>query len=309
MKYLPFLNGKYSVAPGLLPVEKATNANDKLIFQFDEHYDDYIENKNICRKENIHKYYCEKDLPAETSVTVNYYIANRLLKEHPAYFSLTEENRKYVFTNHKLNEELRWNKDWVDVESNHHHYLSLFDALCCQAQDDFAICQFEGEKDWMSAIHLCAPNHWAAADKIGRTFDIVHAPVPGMEKTLQSYTKMLQSIIHKGPFTRFAWGVSTDKRLNHHPIPPHNINQEEWHGRKLGETNKIFVRTERQNLIGFPDVNAFLFTIRTYFYDVKSLSYEEKNALFDAVTSMSVASREYKGLTGKVDVVKNILLE
>jgi heme-dependent oxidative N-demethylase alpha subunit-like protein len=306
MKYLPFLNGKYSTAPGLMPMDKSVASDDKVIFQFDEHYQHYIANKNKCRKENIHKYYCEKDSFAETMVTINHYIANRLLKEHPAIFSLTEDDRNYVFSNHKLNGQLRWKKNWINVEGN--HYLSLFDALCCQAQDDFAICQFEGEKDWMSAIHLCAPNHWAAGDKIGRTFDVVHAPVPGMEKTLQNYTKMLQSVIHKGPFTRFAWGISTDKRLNHHPVPPSNSSLKDWHGRKVGETNKIFVRTERQNMIGFPDVNAFLFTIRTYFYNINALSYEEKNALFDAVASMSPASLEYKGLTGKVELIKRILL-
>ena len=191
MKYLPFINGKYSTAPGLLPMEKAENASDKLIFQFDEHYKAYISNKNKCRKENIHKYYCEKDSFSGTLVTINHYIVNRLLKEYPEYFSLTENNRNYIFTNHKSEKQFQWKKDWVMVEGN--HYLSLFDALCCQAQEDFAICQFDGDKDWMSAIHLCAPNHWAAADKIGRTFDVVHAPVPGMEKTLHHYPKMLQT--------------------------------------------------------------------------------------------------------------------
>src|SRR5579871_4698066 len=306
MKYLPFLNGKYSTAPGLLPMEKATSSFDKLIFQIDEHYDEYISNKNKCRKENIRKYYCEKDAVAETQVSVNHYIVNQLLKEYPEDFSLIENNRHYIFTNHTLKEEIKWNKDWINVESN--HYLSLFDALCCQAQEDFAVCQFAGESDCMSSIHLCAPNHWAAEDKIRRTFDVVHAPVPGMEKTLSNYSKMLQVIIQKGPFTRFAWGISTDKRLNHHPVAPKNISDEEWYGRKLGETKNIFIRTERQNLIGFPDVNAFLFTIRTYFYNVNSFTYEEKNALYDAVVSMSQASLEYKGLTGKVEVIKNILL-
>jgi hypothetical protein len=306
MKYLPFLNGKYSTAPGLISMEKATNAFDKLTFQFDKHYKDYISNKKNCRQENIHKYYCEKDPLSETLVNVNHYIVTQLLKEYPGYFSLDEKNQNYIFTNHKSKEQFQWKKDWIRVESN--EYISLFDALCCQAQEDFAICQFEEERDWMSAIHLCAPNHWAAADKIGKAFDVVHAPVPGMEKTLSNYSKMLQVIIQKGPFTRFAWGISTDKRLNHHPLPPPGIPFYEWQGRKPGETNEIFVRLERQNLIGFPDVNAFLFTIRTYFYDIHSFNYEEKNCLYDAVASMSPSSLEYKGLTGKVEVIKKILL-
>ncbi len=204
MKYLPFLNGKYSTAPGLLPMEKATNAFDKLIFQFDNHYRAYVANKRNCREENIHKYYCEKDSLSDTLITINHYMVTQLLKEHPDYFSLEESNRSYTFTNHKSKEQFQWKKDWIRVESN--RYLSLFDALCCQAQEDFAICQFDGDRDWMSAIHLCSPNHWAAADKIGKTFDVVHAPVPGIEKTLQNYSKMLQVVIQKGPFTQICMG-------------------------------------------------------------------------------------------------------
>ncbi|HCN82673.1 MAG TPA: DUF3445 domain-containing protein, partial [Sphingobacteriaceae bacterium] len=30
------------------------------------------------------------------------------------------------------------------------------------------------------------------------------------------------------------------------------------------DSTYLYVRVERQNLIGFPEVNAFLFTIRTY---------------------------------------------
>jgi hypothetical protein len=305
--YLPFLNGKYSTAPGLTPMEKASDEADKLIFQIDEHYEDYISNKVNCRRENMHKYYCEENFLPGTSLSVNYYIANRLIKEHPGSFSLVEDGRNYIFVNYKSNKQLRWKRDWMNVEGD--EYLSLFDALCCQAQEDFAVCQLSDDRDWMCAIHLCAPNHWAASDKIGKAFDIVHAPVPGIEKTLNNYSKMLQSVIQKGPFTRFAWSVSTDERLNHHPVPPSGINAEDWHGRKPGETGNIYIRTERQNLVGFHDVNAFLFTIRTYFYDVLSFSYEEKNALHDAVAGMSQSSLEYKGLAGKVELLKKLLLD
>ncbi|HVM88179.1 MAG TPA: DUF3445 domain-containing protein [Puia sp.] len=306
MQYLPFLNGKYSTAPGLTAMDKAVHQEDKLIFQIDAYYQHYIHNKRACRKENIHKYYCEEEFLPETILNINYFIVNRLLQEYPSVFSLQEDGHHYTLINHHSNEQLCWNKDWVHVEGE--NYISLFDALCCQVQEDLAVCQLSDDKDWMSAIHLCAPNHWSAADKVGKSFDAVHAPVPGMEKTLDNYYRMLQAVVQKGPFTRFAWGISTDDRLNHHPVPPPGANAEEWYGRKPGDTEKIFIRTERQNLIGFPDANAFLFTIRTYFYDISSLSYADKNALFDAVAGMSPASLAYKGLTGRLGKLKKLLL-
>ena len=45
MKYLPFLNGIYSTAPGLIPVAKQEVEEDKLIFQIDDLYNDYLKNK------------------------------------------------------------------------------------------------------------------------------------------------------------------------------------------------------------------------------------------------------------------------
>jgi hypothetical protein len=54
-------------------------------------------------------------------------------------------------------------------------YLSVFDMLCAQLQEDFAICCTNEHEDWLAAIHLCAPNHWAAGDKIGKPFEILPA--------------------------------------------------------------------------------------------------------------------------------------
>lgn len=112
------------------------------------------------------------------------------------------------------------------------------------------------------------------------------------------YRKMLESIIRKGPFTRFAWGVATDNRLNHHPEPPPGINPAEWRGRSVAPGAGLFIRTEKQNTVGFPSVNAFLFTIRTYFYAVETLSASEKIALHAAVCGMSPEALQYKGMNG-----------
>jgi hypothetical protein len=307
MKYLPFLDGKYSTAPALVVLAKAPNPIDQFIFQIDEKYTQYIANKQSCRAENIRKYFCEKGLCTSTVAPMNRYMVNQLVREHPRIFTFVQQDGEHILTNSKTGENITWRDDWVAVKNQ--HYLSLFYALCSQVQEDVAICQLEGDKDWLAAIHLSSANHWAPADKIGRPFSSVHGIVPGMEKLNQNYFKMLMTAVNKGPYTRFAWGISTDTRLNHHPLPPPNIDPIYWQGRKVEhDSSHIYLRVEKQNIIGFAELNAFLFTIRTFFYDIEELSVEEKKALFMAVEGMSPESLEYKGLTDKVEVLRKRLV-
>ncbi len=307
MKYLPFLDGKYSTAPALTILTKAEEQQDRCTFQVDDQYDQFRENKQNCRKEDINKYYCEAELHPETIAASNRQIVTLLINEYPEVFELSANETISHLHNKKTGERFQWNDDWITIQ--HDVYTSLFDALSCQVQEDLVICQLDGDRDWLAAIHLTAPNHWSPTDKIGKPFGAVHQPVPGMEKLNQQYFKMLVIAVQKGPFFRFAWGISTDKRLNHHPIAPPDKDPVDWAGRKIEPGNDaIYLRVERQTITGIPSCNAFLFTIRTYFYDILELDPDEKKALYLAVKSMSAASLEYKGLTDKVEILENWLL-
>lgn len=271
-RHLPFLNGVYTTAPGLTALR-----SDQKIFDVDEHYQEYIQNKNRCRAEDLSKYYCEHNFSDRTSRAVTDFIFSRLHSEHPGLLDFDRDT-----------------------------YPSLFDAVCSHLQEDVAVVQLEGERDWLAAIHLCSPNHWDPRTKIGRPFNEIHTPVPGIERTVKNYNVMLKMIVDKEPFTRFAWGIATDNRLNHHPEPPVGYDSTEWRGRRVADQKtEFFVRVERQNLIGLKEVNAFIFTIRTYFYKVTSLSKEERTALKTAVKSMTAESLEYKGMTG----LKGVLID
>lgn len=305
MRYLPFLNGVYSVAPGLKAMQKSVNAEDAFVFSIDDDYLDYINNKNKCRKENINKYYFTNNLDPFKEALINQYIAEQLIKEYPQHFSIDIHDDIVALNNHQTQQAIAFKSDWLRLVNNS-KYSSLFDALCSQLQEDAAVCCIDDNgKDWLAAMHICSPNYWAPEKKIGKPFNAVHQPVPGMQKTLNDYLKMLLSVVHKGPFTRFAWGVVTDKKLNHHPQPAINHDEEDWIGRKANDDVQFYIRTEKQNLVGLPQINSFLFTIRTYFYDVALLNNTEKEALVNAVNSMSDESLMYKGMFNN----KHILLQ
>jgi len=304
-KYLPFLNGIYSTAPGLSPLTKTAPGEPSLVFTINDGYDHALANKQVCRDEDIHKYYCEARLDTTTLHHVNHYIAGTLAKEHPQHFELQQLNDTHVLLNRKTGKQICWNDQGLAEGTP---YLSTFDALCSQVQEDIAVFQLREQDDWLAAIHLCAPNHWDPREKIGRPFHHIHAPVPGMDRTLKHYPTMLSTIVSRGAFTRFAWGIATDTRLNHHPIAPEKVDHDFWYGRKAEKDQpRFYVRTERQNLVGFREVNAFLFTIHTYFYDVDSLTPEEKKQLLLAIQSMSPATLAYKGLANSKPVLEAVL--
>jgi dimethylamine monooxygenase subunit A len=305
-RYLPFLAGGYSTAPGLTVLANARTAFDRQIFQADEHYARYIQNVEACRREGIQKYHLTERLPQECLQAVNKFLAGKMCEELPDIFTLKELNGSFLLENHKTQERVSWRDDWMRVDPS--PYISLFDALASQVQEDLAICTVEEQGDFLAAVHVCAPNHWSPETKIGKPFSSVHEEVPGMEKLMPNVPRMLQAIVDKGPFTRFAWGISTDDRLNHHPVAPEGWDSESWQGRKMMEDVPLFVRTERQNLVGFPGHSSFLFTIRTYFYPVETLSIAEREALYQSVMGMSPEAKRYKGLTGTGSVLRHRLL-
>ncbi len=286
--YLPFLSGTYSTAPGLSPLSRAGDAAS-FIFDIDETYQTYIDNKRACRNEGITKYHCVSAFDNETRSAVNDFLSQRMLKEYPDIFERSGNSIINKLTSGLV--PLR--------EDELAGYTSVFDALCSQLQEDVAVVQMKDGKDWLTAIHLCSPNHWDPRSKIGRPFNEIHAPVPEIGRTVKNYQVMLQMILDKEPFTRFAWGIATDTRLNHHPEPPPGVSATDWRGRRIADdATEFFVRTERQTLVGLKSVGAFIFTIRTYFYKVTGLNEAEKLALKAAVLSMTDASLEYKGMIG-----------
>ena len=268
---------------------------DRRIFQLDREYPRFIENKEDCRREGIEKYYVRAREHPETIRTITRFMAERLTEEYPEYFVLRKSGAVCELTNRLRSLTLRWTIEGVLLDTS--SYTSLFDALADQVPEDLAVWQAGDGEDYLSTIHLCAPNHWAPAEKVGKPFSLVHEPVAGMEALRRRYQPMLRSLLRPDTWVRFAWGLSTDTRLNHHPEAPDGVAYPDWAGRVFDPAHpQLFVRVERQTLTGFPEVKAVLFTIRTYFEEVRYLSPPEQQALLRAIQSMSEASLRYKGL-------------
>ena len=297
--YFPPQSGRFTVTPGLFPLGKdfGNGPADARLFQFDSEFPRFRDNKLSCRAERFGKYVCADDFSAPIAEATIRLMTERLLAESPALFtrSVAADGTETLFC--RLTGEI--------IPVNSFYRSGVFDALCSQVQEDIAIVRRTPERgEWVAALHLCAPSHWRAEDKIGKPFVAVHAPIPHFEKIAAAAESLTDSLIQRGPFVRFAWSVTFDDRLNAHPEPPPDLAPESWDGE-----SPLYLRVERQTLWGIPDANAYLFAIRVYRYNVRDVCKNDarRDALIAAVRSMSPDSLRYKGLTKDAERVLEYL--
>ncbi|OGG46007.1 MAG: hypothetical protein A3F84_26310 [Candidatus Handelsmanbacteria bacterium RIFCSPLOWO2_12_FULL_64_10] len=307
-RYFPPGSGLYEVKPGLYPFGASfgNGAADQHVFQIDATFEQYREAKCLARSERLSKYYQVSDFTPVVAGEITGFILRRLSQEHPDLFQLKERADGVRALRCALTEEvLTFGADLVLTGAESRcapvvpPYASALDALASQAQEDLAVVSIGGE-DWVSALHVCCPSHWAAEDKIGEDFATVHAPVAGIERINRAARQMVNALAHRGPFVRFAWTLEADTRLNHHPEPPPGVPMERWRRQSFNRSApRLFLRVERQTLWGFPNVGAFLFAIRTYLTDCEEIKKrpEECGQLRSAIASMTPESLAYKGLT------------
>lgn len=303
-RYFPLANGKYEVAAGLraLGTDFGNGAREGKVFQFDAEYPRYRRAKEAARAERLEKYAPRGiRLDHEVAAGVNRFIIESLTAEWPEYFQMRDAGTLDCTLSA---ERIVFDKDYrlLSVQGSP-PYRDLFDALASQVQEDLAIWRRDPDpagdpEGWLAAIHLCFPNHWAAEEKIGKPFNAVHQPVAGFQKLAKAAPSLVEMMVAKGPFVRFAWGVATDRELNHHP-------GNEFQGRAFDTMGPVLeLRIERQTLTSFAEIGASLFTIRTYFLDVaEELSGEERVALGKAIESMTPESLVYKGLDGSKEAI------
>ena len=307
--YFPLHDGRYAVNPALKPFghDFGNSDADQKIFQFDTHYFEYRQVKLDARRERLSKYYRTHMLPADTLYSVVRFIIERLTLEHPDKFSVQSQNEKEIALTCALSGEtlmfdrkLHFLRSERDSRAPKPDYHDALDALACQIQEDFAIvCKSAFGRDWLSAIHLCMANRWAAEDKIGHSFQQIHQPVAGMKNDRRVSEAMVDAIINKGPYVRFAWGLSIDPRLNHHPRARLNSVESRMPIQRFDpQSPSLFMRVERQTLWPFPEQQAAFFTIRTYLTDCSKIreNIQQNSQLVASINSMTEQQLQYKGI-------------
>jgi hypothetical protein len=135
----------------------------------------------------------------------------------------------------------------VDLESD-----IEFVQLAKVIAEDLCLLQFNNGSWNLVAAVVIFPSRWNLLEKIGKSLDQIHTPVPGYDQTLQPFmTDTFNKIKPERPVWRKNWSLHESSTL-HEPIyTPHQVPVESY-----------WWRTERQTLTASDDGKYILFTIR-----------------------------------------------
>jgi len=266
-RYFPFMHGVYDVKAGISALGRdfGHGAVDSNVFQIDGQYESYRAAKLDALRQ-AHRHALRDGLSDAAHRTIAAWMAGRLQAEYPARF-------------------LGLSSDEATLES-----------LALEIQEDTAVVMLDEQAgNRMVYLNVTMPSGWAPEEKIGRPFDVVHAPVPHFEPISAKQDAIAKLMVNatKGA-VRFAWTVTTDGALNHHPLRDLSaVHPSPLPNHPVGEP---LLRVERQVIWGFPEHRAALFLIRTYLYPFSSLDDATRSALASAVSGMSGASLRYKNM-------------
>jgi hypothetical protein len=308
-RYFPFQSGRYEIAPGLSRFGRdfGNGIVDDHVFQFDSAFSHYRAEKERVRNAKPGHHVLTADVPSDVAATVVPFIVHRLVQEHPDAFALARNSQGSSLQCHLTGETIHFDNRWrLSGASGHRReavwYSDAIDAIASQVQEDLAILTIADGSHKLAAAHICFPNGWAPEQMIGRDFAGLHHAVPGMGAMNARAADFARLMLHSAEgMVRFAWGISFDDRLDHHPSQPRS-------GWESGRP-AAWLRVERQTIWGFPEDNAALFTIRTYIYDVATSATDPgtRGQLISAIRSMSPESLAYKGLATNVEALLNFL--
>lgn len=161
--------------------------------------------------------------------------------------------------------------------------------------EDFALVDADsGTLPWLA---VALPSHWAPAEKIGRHFRDVHAPVADNALLLRAGDPLLRMVCGSERWERFVWNVTRHPQLNAHPA---NIDHAPWPADAFAEPHapRAWWRTERQTFIALPERPQAVFTIQVNTEPLGSAIDTAAKAarLHDAIATMSEAVLAYRSL-------------
>lgn len=171
----------------------------------------------------------------------------------------------------------------------------LAGLLSLAFEEDFAV--IDGNTARIPWLAVCLPSHWSPADKIGRHFAEVHAPVADSALLVRAGEHLARLVTGDDPWERFVWTITPQSALDTHPQRCASL---PWpmEAEVDALAAQAFFRTERQTFIPLPLARQAVFTIHV---DVQPLAEaigtaERAAQVHDALASMSDAVLAYRGL-------------
>ncbi len=163
-----------------------------------------------------------------------------------------------------------------DIAQSKLHPLEAAGRL---VQEDFCLLSLDSAKGEyrLTAASLCFPTRWLLAEKMGRSLDAIHHPVPGYAAILsENINRLFARLKPEWPMWRINWVVMDDGALfqpvgHYQPLPATAVTRE-----NAGDL--LWLRLERQTLRRLPQSGDILFTIRIYNQPLSALAKNPQRA-------------------------------
>jgi hypothetical protein len=170
----------------------------------------------------------------------------------------------------------------------------LTGLLALSFAQDLAVVQgATGQVPWMA---VALPSHWDPAEKVGRHFNEIHAPVADPQWLLAAGERLMQLVCSGECFERFVWNVTGHPRLHAHP---QRVDPLRWPKESHTDfASQAWWRTERQTFLPVPDAHQAVFTIEVEVQPLRQAvaTAVQARALSVALSTMSEAVLEYRNL-------------
>jgi hypothetical protein len=156
--------------------------------------------------------------------------------------------------------------------------------------DDLCLMERDGDSYRLTAACVCSPSYWLLAQKIGRTLDGIHGPVPTLNDKLgATMLQFFARLPDAAVFERRNWLLHTNPE-------PYQPRSEAWHRVTAHDVEGLVIRSERQTLKRL-DAQRVVFTIRVTCHPLSEVvGYPEAaRDLLDALDALDAAEREAKG--------------
>jgi hypothetical protein len=145
---------------------------------------------------------------------------------------------------------------------------------------------------------VCFPSGWSIADKIGKSIDAVHEPVPDYAEVMSRPVNRLLARLKPGrPVWRSNWGIRAGGLLDQSPKRMPELREA---ARRLDAGNvsqECYFRVERQTLSRLAQSNDILFTIHTHQCPICELETWQQHNLLGVLRSCPSETLRYKGIT------------
>jgi dimethylamine monooxygenase subunit A len=187
--------------------------------------------------------------------------------------------------------------EWIDSPIHDTAGASIgtrLSTLGLALEPDFLLLSADGTGQMrLRAGVVCFPSSWALEDKMGRTLDDIHGPVPGLNGTLSPpISQFLGRLKPEAPYERANWGLAA--------TPEHNMHPALRRPRILAplDYSKTWIRIEDQIFAVMPETGGIIFGIRLRIISLMAVINDAtlEKGLRRALATMSDALIAYKGL-------------